>query len=259
MFACLHLAGAASAAPLVALAQDFSPRFEVVSASAVLVDISGLDRLVGDADAVGAAMARLARQRELAVTPALAPTRTAAMLLALAGTRARASPGAYRLRVSAHTAGAVAAALAPLPISLLAALHDLEHGENPLPAPSRRRRAAGVDRGRADRDATIDWRRGRMRRQAARARRPVACVTRMSRCAISSRRCAAGGCTPSAHLRRCRPSICSSGWGRPVWPGRPWRAARMPVRSCARGSRIPSRRPRRSSGRWTRSSRCRSW
>jgi protein ImuB len=149
MFACLYLADAARAPDLVALAQDFSPRFEIVSSCAVLVDVSGLDRLVGDADAVGAALARLARQRGLAqpgltqpgltlpgrtLTPALAPTRTAAMLMALADTLAPAAAGGYRL-VPPHV---VAATLAPLPLTLLASLHELEHGERPSPvtAPS---------------------------------------------------------------------------------------------------------------------------
>jgi protein ImuB len=141
MFACLYRAGAASATDLVALAQEFSPRFEVVSACAVLVDVSGLDRLVGDADAVGAAMARLARQRGLAVRPALAPTRTAAMLMALtmAHARAAAVPAAWRL----VRPGETASTLAPLPLSLLAALHDMEHAELPAPASVPVRRSRG--------------------------------------------------------------------------------------------------------------------
>ena len=54
---------AAHSAALVTLAQDFSPRFEVVAPGVVLVDVCGLGRFIGNADAVGAAMCRLARAR----------------------------------------------------------------------------------------------------------------------------------------------------------------------------------------------------
>jgi protein ImuB len=113
--------GTGDAGELVALAQDFSPRFEVVASNCVMVDVGGLERLVGDGHAVGAAIDRLARARGLSLAVALAPTRTAALLLALADAGTP-PPTVYRL----VTPGEMAAALAPLPVSLLAALQRVE-------------------------------------------------------------------------------------------------------------------------------------
>jgi hypothetical protein len=126
MIACLYLPGSSQASALVALSQDFSPRFEVLSREVVLIDVSGLGRLVGDADAVGAAICRLARARKLPVIVALAPTRTAALLVALADR----VPGASSARREPYhlMETDIATALAPLPLSLLAALHRVESG-----------------------------------------------------------------------------------------------------------------------------------
>ena len=91
MFACLFLppAPASSAAghspaaanALAAVAREFSPRVE---AHGVLVtlDISGLDRLLGDGWAIGRELRRAAADRGLAAHIAVAATRSAAMLLA---------------------------------------------------------------------------------------------------------------------------------------------------------------------------------
>lgn len=156
MFACLYLPGAASAVELVSLAQDFSPRFEAVSTRAVLVDASGLDRLVGDAEAVGVAMAQLARKRGLTLTPVLAPTRTAAMLMALALAHvppppASRPPASSALPFRVIPPGEAASALAPLPLSLLAALHDMEHAasQSRAPVPPVRRARGSRTRGSA--------------------------------------------------------------------------------------------------------------
>jgi protein ImuB len=151
VLACLRLHREASTADLVALAQDFSPRFEVVSADLVVVDVAGLERLVGDGDAVGAAIDRVARARGLSVTVTIAPTRTTAMLLALAGTlpvrraRAGATGPAYRLVAP----GEIAAVLAPLPVSVLAALQRVETAasEERAPAPARGARQTSRTRG----------------------------------------------------------------------------------------------------------------
>lgn len=168
MLACLLLRRSrceAGTSELAALAQDFSPRFEVVAPEVVIVDVAGLDRLIGDADAVGAAMARLARARALPVTVTLAPTRTAALLLALAGRCATPSRAGAQERRRAGTdgdgdgagdspayrcvgAGDMAAVLGGLPVSLLAALGDLESETNPVaPTPTRSARSTRRTRG----------------------------------------------------------------------------------------------------------------
>jgi protein ImuB len=155
----------AGASELAALAQDFSPRFEVVAPGVVIVDVDGLDRLIGDADAVGAAMARLAHARALPVTVTLAPTRTAALLLALAGCSAVQRSAGAQPRSSAGTEGDgddaweppayrrvgaadMAAALEGLPVSLLATLGELESETNPVAStPTRAARSTRRTRG----------------------------------------------------------------------------------------------------------------
>ncbi len=78
MFACL--VSSAPSAELLDLARDFSPRIER-RGDAVLLDISGLDRIVGDPPAVGRELAREARARGIDVSVAIAATATAARLL----------------------------------------------------------------------------------------------------------------------------------------------------------------------------------
>jgi protein ImuB len=88
MFACVAAAdvsdvSADGAAALVALARDFSPRYEVVRDDLVIIDVSGLGRLLGTPHDIANACARIARERGLYVGIAVAATQTAAMLLAL--------------------------------------------------------------------------------------------------------------------------------------------------------------------------------
>jgi hypothetical protein len=66
---------------LVAVAREFSPRVEA-HGTLVTFDINGLDRLLGDAWAIGRELRRAAADRGLAVHVAVAATRSAAMLLA---------------------------------------------------------------------------------------------------------------------------------------------------------------------------------
>ena len=109
MFACLYQPSPADArAALAALAQEFSPRYELTRTDLVTIDIRGLDRLLGPASVIGAELAREAAVRGLRAHVALAATHTAAAVLALA------RPG-----VTVVDAGRQAAALAPLPIGLL--------------------------------------------------------------------------------------------------------------------------------------------
>src|SRR4030081_1784248 len=100
---------------LLAIARDFSPRIARHGARSVVLDVGGLARLLGDAQAIGAALDRAAGDatahqrghRSRPIRVALAGTQTAARLMAVA------RPG---LTV---TTGEVAAALAPLPIDTL--------------------------------------------------------------------------------------------------------------------------------------------
>jgi impB/mucB/samB family len=103
---------------LCALAQDFSPRYQAHRDDLLAIDISGLDRLFGDPRRIGEELRRSALARRLHVQIAIAATRTAAMLLAVA------RPG-----VTVIGRGEEGAALAPLPLGLLDTLHDdLESG-----------------------------------------------------------------------------------------------------------------------------------
>jgi hypothetical protein len=148
-----------SAEALLRLAGDFSPRYEMVRPHLVVVDVSGLDRMLGTPREIGEAFCRVARERGLIVAVGIASTQTAALLLALhQATTARAASvsGATVTAVepakladaSASTGraahahadrrldadaveshlltvariGREAAALAPLPLSLLTAL-----------------------------------------------------------------------------------------------------------------------------------------
>jgi protein ImuB len=106
LYACLYepLANAA----LVALAQDFSPRFERHRGDLISIDISGLRRLFGDPRAIGEALRRSATLRGMHVQVGIAATRTAAVILAVG------SPG-----LTVVDPGGEAAALAPLPIGIL--------------------------------------------------------------------------------------------------------------------------------------------
>jgi protein ImuB len=91
----------------VLIARDFSPRIECHGASTVVLDVSGLGRLLGDAHAIGAELARAAAWHSDSLHMAVARSQAAARLLACA------RPG---LTV---TPGDAAAALAPLPVDSL--------------------------------------------------------------------------------------------------------------------------------------------
>ena len=93
---------------LAALAQEFSPRYELARADLVTIDVRGLDRLLGSPSTIAAELAREAAARGVRAHIALAATHTAAAVLALA------RPG-----VTVVEPGEQAAALAPLPIGLL--------------------------------------------------------------------------------------------------------------------------------------------
>jgi protein ImuB len=97
----------------LAVAKDFSPRWQRHGRAGVVLDLGGLGRLLGDAHAIGAELdrdcaARCAdRAARASVSIAIAPTQASALLVAAAGTG---------LRI---VTGDLAAALAPIPLKVL--------------------------------------------------------------------------------------------------------------------------------------------
>ena len=110
--------------PLVAIAQEFSPRYESRD-EVVTIDVRGLERLLGEPRTIGEELRRDAARRGVRVHIAVAATRTAALVLAMA------RPG-----LTVIDAGGEAQALAPLPIDILsrAALSGPPNGGPERPA-----------------------------------------------------------------------------------------------------------------------------
>jgi hypothetical protein len=98
---------------LTAIAAEFSPRYEQHRPDLVSVDVRGLSRLLGTPKTIGAEMRRESAARGVRVHLAIAPTRMAAVVLALA------KPG-----LTVVSAGAIAETLAPIPLSVLEQLHE---------------------------------------------------------------------------------------------------------------------------------------
>ena len=107
LFACL--VGTHPAA-LLSLARDFSPRIERHGDTTVLLDVAGLGRLLGDAQGIASELLRTAVERGIKGSIAIAPTQTAARLIALAN------------KEVTIVTGNVAAAVAPLPLAALQAV-----------------------------------------------------------------------------------------------------------------------------------------
>lgn len=110
LFACLHARTTGTPAALQSLARDFSPRIERHGEACVVLDVSGLGRLLGDAHGIAAEIERAAADRGLKVQVAVAPTQVAARLLA---------HGAGRGDAAAVVTSDVAAALGPLALDTL--------------------------------------------------------------------------------------------------------------------------------------------
>ena len=94
--------------PLVALAAEFSPRYEQHRPDLVSIDVRGLSRLLGSPSTIGAEMRREAAVRGLRVHVAIAPTRMAALVLATA------RPG-----LTVVTRADMTAVLGAVPVSVL--------------------------------------------------------------------------------------------------------------------------------------------
>src|SRR5262245_19643735 len=93
---------------LAEIAREFSPRIEVCGQTEIVLDLSGLTRLFGDARTIAEELRRSAADRGLPVRVAIASTRTAARLLVR-----------HRAGLTIIEPGYEAAAVAPLPITLL--------------------------------------------------------------------------------------------------------------------------------------------
>jgi len=101
-------------ARLADVARAVSPRVDARREHQVVLDVEGLERLIGDARSIGERLRRDASDQGFApVHVAIAGTRTAAMLLAAA-----------RAGVTVVAPGGEAAALAPLPLRTLAVLAE---------------------------------------------------------------------------------------------------------------------------------------
>src|SRR4051812_19353922 len=97
---------------LVAIAAEFSPRYEQHRADLVSIDVRGLSRLLGTPRVIGAELRREAASRGVRVHVAVAPTRTAALVLSVA------RPG-----LTVVGADGMAEALAPVSLNVLEQLH----------------------------------------------------------------------------------------------------------------------------------------
>jgi len=121
MFAALHLHSCPAdltrediLTRLSAVAADMTPRWERLTARTLVLDVSGLQRILGGPEEIAAAARTLARDRDLEVHVTVAFTWTAALVLASAGIEA----------VVAQRDAALA--LSPLPVEALAAIPGVD-------------------------------------------------------------------------------------------------------------------------------------
>ena len=114
----------------MAVARDFSPRVQRHGDGCVVCDVSGLERLLGDAHAIGREIARACAARGgTGVSVAVAATQMAALVLTMAAPGCTVVPGDP------------AAALAPIPLRVLQQLLAAQHGVTFLRAKRQRLRA----------------------------------------------------------------------------------------------------------------------
>lgn len=115
MFGVLYSAEDCSPGTLAAVAREFSPRIEMCGEREVLVDLSGLTRLFGNAREIGQELRREAAERGVYVRVAVADTRMAARLMAH-----------HRAGITVIDSGTEAATLALMPIDLLTRVVDAD-------------------------------------------------------------------------------------------------------------------------------------
>jgi nucleotidyltransferase/DNA polymerase involved in DNA repair len=129
LYACLSDDGSQEAEgrkqELERIARDFSPRVMRASDHEILLDVSGLGRLIGEPAAIAAEIDRTVREAGLRARVAIAPTQTAARILCRPAVSGPAIGGVTHVVVSD-----VAPALAPLPVGSLQSLEVLPPGMN---------------------------------------------------------------------------------------------------------------------------------
>jgi protein ImuB len=108
MFGVVYAAAGSDPARLVEVAQEFSPRIDICGPREIALDLSGLERLFGDARTIASELRRTAADRGLQVRVAIAGTRTAARLVVR-----------HRAGLTIVEPGGDAEMLAPLPLDLL--------------------------------------------------------------------------------------------------------------------------------------------
>src|SRR5262245_29692449 len=122
MFGALYAAEGTPPGALADVAREFSPRIDIGSQPDrdVALDLSGLERLFGDARTIAEELRRTAADRGLRVRVAITGTRTASRLLVR-----------YRAGLTIVGPGNEAAAVAPLPITLLGDLITADETREP--------------------------------------------------------------------------------------------------------------------------------
>ena len=108
MFGAVYAAEGTDPAMLGSVAREFSPRIEVCGPREITLDLSGLERLFGDARTIAHELRRTAADRGLQVRVAIAGTRSAARLCVH-----------YRAGITVIEPGCEAEMLAMLPLGLL--------------------------------------------------------------------------------------------------------------------------------------------
>src|SRR5262245_57077370 len=120
MFGAIYVAEGSSPDALCAVAREFSPRIDVVSTLEVVLDLSGMARLFGDARTIAEELRRTAADHGLQIRVAIGGTRTAARLMVR-----------HRAGITVIEPGAEAETLADLPLALLGDL--VVNSQLPIP------------------------------------------------------------------------------------------------------------------------------
>jgi protein ImuB len=119
VFGAVYAADGSTRDALLEVAREFSPRMDICGPLEIVLDLNGLARLFGDAKTIAEELRRTAADRGLHIRVAIAGTRTAARLMVR-----------HRAGLTVITPGTEAAALAPLPITLLPTLTNDPNASN---------------------------------------------------------------------------------------------------------------------------------